>query len=257
MAEHRITMTGESIQAILEGRKTQTRRLVTRASVKILGKRPTPKQWDRIDLLKARTCPGHEAALALMGNHIKPYTEIVPAIMLGDTLAITETHAIVPATAYRMSREEDGSTVPHRTSPDGNDWAVYKHGWTRCEPRPWRSSRFMPSWANRLRLQVTRAHFEPLQTICEADVFAEGLQIPADREGHLLLAFGDKPFAAEYFPPMKCVPGGRWTLEHYARAYFAAGWDRMHAKRGHPWSANDWVTVITFELDANLSQETS
>jgi hypothetical protein len=243
-------MTGGSIPAILEGRKTQTRRLLTRTACTVNGHRWSKDDWAQLKLNKAhrRGSVGSVAdtprvlLVPTAGCHHKVRAVLEPA----DELWVRETHAVVPATAYRLSTEEDGSAVPHRISPDGTDWAVYKAGWTRVAPRPWKSPRFMPKWAHRIRLEVTEVRFERLQTITAADVVAEGVQYPVNAERQPLVEITGRYPPYGYFPDVHTVPGGSWTEEHYLRAYFASGWDARNAKRSS-WEQNDWVIVTTFK----------
>jgi len=133
----------------------------------------------------------------------------------GDRLYVRETHAIVPATAYRASREEDGSQVPHRVSPDGLEWAVYREGWTRCKPGRWRPSIHMPRWASRISLYVVDARLEHLQELTHADALREGVQ--PDRPGWSAV------------PP------------------FARLWDKINGHRdGASWAENPLVWRVEF-----------
>jgi hypothetical protein len=199
-----IIMTGESIPAIFEGRKGQTRRL--RGLRKI---NEEPDAWTvEVDDGGAYFTHHHGPTIAIRC----PYGQS------GDRLWVRETHAIVPASAYRCSREPDGSPVAHRVDPSGTWWALYREGWTRVSPSRWRPSIFMPKWVCRLRLPVTSVRVERLQDITEADIIAEG-------------------FATTLREHDACVG----LCEG-----FAAGWDSINAKRA-PWSSNPWVWVISFE----------
>lgn len=145
--ERPILFNGDMVRAILDGRKTQTRRLlsVPHAAFHDAGNGNT------------RYCP--------YGAH-------------GGRLWVRETHAVVPASAYRCSREDDGSPVPHRVSPDGHEWAVYREGWSRSAPSRWKPSIHMPRWASRITLEVTSVRVERLQSITAEDAFAEGVEVP-------------------------------------------------------------------------------
>ena len=161
MKERPILFSGPMVRAILAGTKTQTRRVVkpqtailTDATARSIGIQPPARE--------------------------NPPVIPCPYGAPGDLLWVRETHAIVPASAYRCSREEDGSPVPHRVSPDGEEWAVYRAGWSRSDPHRWRPSIHMPRWASRLTLRVTDVRVERLQAISEADARAEGVASVAE-----------------------------------------------------------------------------
>ena len=94
--------------------------------------------------------------------------------------------------------------------------------------RPWRPSIFMPKFAARIWLEVVSVRAERLQEISEQDIIAEGIQPDMVDSGAL-------------------DPNGGWGIDvadyHHP---FMALWDSLNAKRGHPWSANDWVWVVEF-----------
>jgi hypothetical protein len=176
--EHPILFSGPMIRAILAGTKTQTRRIVR------VPERLSPVPADAW----LPWCPYGTA---------------------GDHLWCRETCALVPASAYRCSREEDGSPVPHRVSPDGTEWAIYREGWSRSAPYRWRPSIHMPRWASRITLEVRSVRVERLQDISEADARAEGVE---------------------------------------SRDAFRALWQSLHGGLdGDPWVLGDpWVWVVEF-----------
>lgn len=92
----------------------------------------------------------------------------------------------------------------------------------------WRPSIYMPRWASRITLEVTRVRLERLQAIDGYDCMSEGVRIsrcdcercrmsaamcPADESGHIM--------------------------------EFATLWDAINGKRA-PWSSNPWVWAISF-----------
>lgn len=76
---------------------------------------------------------------------------------------------------------------------------------------------YMPRSASRLSLRVVSVRVERLQDISEADALAEGVGSPITRDCK--------------------VPK------------FAAAWDSINAKRGHPWASNPWVWRVEFERE--------
>lgn len=145
-----IIFDAESVNAILSGRKWQTRRVATGTALELLESGFTPE------------------CVALPDNKCSRYG------YPGDLLYVKEEWAIVPQTAYRRS---DG--VHQTNHPDnGHDAAVYRAGWVRSPPSLWRRARFMPRVYSRLTLRLTDVRVERLQEITVDDVIAEGLTVP-------------------------------------------------------------------------------
>lgn len=84
----------------------------------------------------------------------------------------------------------------------------------------WRPSIFMPREAARIWLRVTDVRCERVQDILCGDMKREGC-IPAT------------------------VTGGQY--QQWQRDYFIPLWDSINAKRGYPWASNPFVWVISFE----------
>lgn len=133
--EKPILFSGEMVRAILEGRKTQTRRVV----------KPQPGANNRI-----RITGGN-----VMNIRDQKISENCPYGQPGDRLWVRETWRphTPDATAYRA----DGDGVM-----DGFRWR-------------WRPSIHMPRWASRILLEVVAVRVERLQDISEHDAIEEGL----------------------------------------------------------------------------------
>lgn len=135
MKERPILFNGEMVRAILEGRKTQTRRVVK--DCYLMGGPPE-------DYLLSR-CPFGQP---------------------GDRLWVRETffsfrHARVFSTASHIVYRADYS------GQQAEDDATECHGW--------KPSIHMPRWASRISLEITDVRVERLDDISNADCFAEGL----------------------------------------------------------------------------------
>lgn len=137
MKERGIIMTGESVRAILAGRKTQTRRLVQNQAVIVSG----------------GTVLGSRFGDA--GDHLWVREALIDDADMGWVYE-----------ADKMHIEADVS------SPNYAAGVVWMHHQEkeRC------SSRHMPKWATRLWLEVTGVRVERLQDITEADAIAEGVE---------------------------------------------------------------------------------
>ena len=102
-------------------------------------------------------------------------------------------------------------------------------------PCHWRPSIFMPKSAARIWLKVTGVRVERVQDITEEDAVMEGC---AGMECDCLHT------NLEYFGCENCLNTG-WRIS--PKTEFMDLWDHLNAKRGYPWSRNPWVFVYTFE----------
>ena len=155
MKERPIIMGAESVQAILDGRKTQTRRVV--------GK----KALERFEF-----APSGE----LIGsfNELHPEWEIYPTIddapyCVGDRLWVRETYCTVmggPPFGLCFYRADSESIVIET-----------QYGTQYMSP-DWKSPMFMPKAMSRITLEITDIHVERLQDITAQEAIAEGMPIP-------------------------------------------------------------------------------
>lgn len=142
--ERPILFSGPMVRAILDGRKTQTRRVV----------KPQPGihcvPWQRPDgqfiWIIAET--GHGVS--------EPFT--CPFGQIGDRLWVRETWNAdwCDRTIYKA------------------DGGYAKHAGYSVEPR-WRPSIHMPRWASRIMLEITDVRVQRLQEISEEDAISEGI----------------------------------------------------------------------------------
>lgn len=147
MKERPILFSGPMVQAILEGRKTQTRRvakLTDTGRVKAVGSR---KNWHLDDQNAVQACPFGQP---------------------GDRLWVREKHA----------RTEEPYIQPHYLADGPVPTISERHdaGLLRVFP-----SIHMPRWASRINLEITGIRVERLQEISEADAMAEGAPLELGR----------------------------------------------------------------------------
>jgi hypothetical protein len=185
MTEHPIIFSAEMVWKLLAGRKTQTRR-----PVKGMPEMPTPDCHPKNQ--QKHPAPYFDAYCGATRTQANPRgmtaewcwwqvddRQCLPTVKCpygapGDRLWVREAHALVPATAYRCSVDDRGAPIPHRVSPCGNWWAVYRADWERSAPGSWRPSIHMPRWASRITLEVVSVRCDWLQGITEDDAIAEG-----------------------------------------------------------------------------------
>ena len=151
-----IIFSAPMVRALLEGRKTQTRRLL----------KPAPPAG----VIVAR-CP--------FGNTIGAY------------LWVRETFGYVsPDEKIRHISEckvEYRADLPHDCDDMPGNWPRDEAMGDGDAPR-WRPSIYMPRWASRLTLRITDIRVEKLKDIKEEDAIAEGLASDGDEAAKISFA---------------------------------------------------------------------
>lgn len=157
MKQRPIIFNAEMVRAILDGRKTQTRRVVAnvRPDNCVVLRKPT----------KAKAGI-HTHVLDAVKHDLCPFGKV------GDRLWVRECHAFVPEPAYRRS-----TGIVQTVNPDDAYQAsIYRENFDRCSGGiKWRPSIHMPRWACRILLEIIEVRVELLNNISEADAMAEGM----------------------------------------------------------------------------------
>lgn len=211
MKERPILFSGPMVRAILEGRKTQTRRVLKYEDFHgcLTG--------DCIHFKQA-TC---DSCLAEYARTECPYG--VP----GDRLWVKETWTgCYPCfeIGCHLQYAADGSEN-WMHPPEG-----YRFPKAAAKVGNWVTPLFMPRWASRITLEITDIRVQRLQKISEEDAIAEGVEwhhgMKAWRSYNLI---SQTPF-----------------LNKTAVGSFRTLWDSINAARGHGWNENPWTWAITF-----------
>jgi hypothetical protein len=226
-------MGADSVRAILDGRKTQTRRVAnSRIFIEIDNGNEPPIFQDS---------PNFGEALMKYGRY--PYGYI------GDRLWVRETWGTgcrpdpyrgwVDGIEYKADEEYlDGiESLPLRVIDDQDLVKYDRDGWN--------SPMYMPRWASRITLEVTDIRIERVQDISEDDAIAEGILSKYEHNGNTMLMC-EKIYKA--FPNRE---GGF----RKARDAYRTLWDSLNAKRGYPWESNPWVWVISFKQIHNQKKD--
>ncbi|HDX8789479.1 TPA: morphogenetic protein [Klebsiella michiganensis] len=153
MIERGMIFNGEMVRAILDGRKTQTRR---------------PVKFPVHDKNFGCELAGNELAGELSaGNYLnsafgKP----------GDRIWVRETFCPVDDTQYGGEKWVDYRATPkfEASHPAGWDCAP-----NDAEALKWRPSIHMPRWASRILLEITGVRVERLNAISEENAASEGV----------------------------------------------------------------------------------
>lgn len=256
MKERPILFSGPMVRAILEGRKTQTRRIFKdKVSADCVGFRADDNgEWrQRFDL-------GGKV-------HSKAWTHKCPYGVVGDRLWVKETWIDTGSIAHYGGGEEakyeqcvtyvaDGAerTImvteeqskerlskavarqrkhcpPKPTDTEASDYFerldAY-HKWITKQYKMHRPSIFMPRWASRITLEVVSVKVERLQEISEGDAQAEGVEADDEPCDHTRRSCEEVGCLGQTFKSTFC------TLWAYIN-----GTDS--------WRSNPWVWVIEFK----------
>lgn len=214
MKEHPILFSAPTVPAILEGRKTQTRRVVKHPEFHgcMTGDCPHVEQ---------EFC---DVALFEFAQKDCPYGQP------GDRLWVREQYWAggkwapngLTATGRKKWRFVPvGGSLRFQENPpkqpakrDGECGWVYRH------------ARYMPKAHSRITLEITDVRVQRVQEISAADAEAEGV----------LPWIGDKNKGH-----------GKPLSDKWARECFARLWDSINAKRGFGWDVNPWTWALTFK----------
>lgn len=215
--ERPILMNAEMVRAVLEDRKTNTRRIV----------KPQPPSYiDELHGYELRkrapyTLEDFETG-CVVGYGFEDDNDVLyklPYGRVGDRLWVRETFCEMverhrpPQFVYRAD-----------TSADGEECRL---DFVRCGyPYQWKPSIHMPREASRVTLEIVKARVERLQDISEEDAIAEGcpgFYSPARVAGGEIVG-----------------PDGQDPIEQFREL-----WERINGAGS--WARNDWVWAISFK----------
>lgn len=230
MKERGMIFNGEMTRAILDGRKTQTRRPV---------KFPVHDKNLGCELAGNELAGELSAANYLNSAFGKP----------GDRIWVRETWAILgnedgccidweeklckadersAARIYRASCEQKPGNYGLWSIPDDADWKP--HTKDHQYEGAWRPSIHMPRWASRILLEITDVRVERLNAISEEDAEAEGIDMEALYDSQ---------------DCYDCIADHNMTGRPTVTGAFKYLWESIYGEEG--WKANPWVWVIEFK----------
>ena len=208
MKERPILFSGPMVRAILDGSKTQTRRIV----------KPQPST---MPITNGSADGTYEAWPN--GDSCLDWGDVVsdplyyaqagycPHGQPGDRLWVRETwaHDAPDLDTCRRGVESDGLFCGPYYRATARDFDQ--------QSLTWRPSIFMPRWASRITLEITDVRVQRVQEIAPEDAMHEGVTAPLLTDKYTTMVGG-----------------------------FAHLWDSINAKRGYSWANNPWVWALTF-----------
>lgn len=224
MKERGMIFNAEMVRAILDGRKTQTRRIVK-------------LQPDEDGLAKVTNGPWVDTSER---NYRCPFGDVGDRIWVRETfqgpLFDYEQMEAYLEDSSRFEKPEfcqyaaDGGHRPEYQDADDN----LRHGW--------RPSIHMPRWASRILLEITDVRVERLNAISEEDAIAEGMQgvicpcCKGDSE------YSTSRYDAETLAVVDEIPCRACESN---RSKFFTLWDSIYGYGQH--CIGEWVWVIEFK----------
>jgi hypothetical protein len=217
MKERPILFSAAMVRALLDGSKTQTRRVLKQASGPSLSVDSeggiAELSWLYGD------GPGHDV-------HERIQRVMCPYGVPGDRLWVKESFWGCDAPGYG-----DQPCVVYDDEWHGKEYRP-------TEIRPWARkfgripSIHMPRDCSRIMLEITGVRVERLQGISEADAIAEGIQQHGEKLGWV----------------NECqLPDGKRHFDSSAYGMYRQLWDSLNAERGFGWDVNPWVWVVEFK----------
>lgn len=228
MKERPILFSAPMVRAILEGRKTQTRRVVR----KQFGPDAEPAEV-------AATSPegwqitGHSGlwwddAGACIDDAIRcPYGQPGDRLWVREAFRTEEGYDRIKPSRLPVAGQGETLAVPfwYDAGLSGGPYSKYPEG---LRPGKYRPGMFMPRAASRILLEVTGIRVERIADISEADAAAEGLYND-----------GDVPFNGPWFIDQHDTQGYSMATDCYC-----ALWEQINGAGS--WFENPWVWVIEF-----------
>lgn len=196
MKERGMIFNGEMVRAILDGRKTQTRR---------------PVRFPVLDKNLGCELAGNELAGELSaGNYLNSAFG-----RPGDRIWVRETFCPVDDTQYGGEKWVDYRATPkfEASHPAGWDCAP-----NDAEALKWRPSIHMPRWASRILLEITNVRVERLNAISQEDAQAEGMELTGWRP-----TYSDPDSGGEVMTPYDNF-AELWSSIYGDESWKANGW---------------------------------
>jgi hypothetical protein len=249
IVERPILFSAEMVRAILDGRKTQTRRVM----------KPQPSTVDDA---------GRWYRMKSGGESLMTSAYPCPYGAPGDTLWVRETFCAhwgtPPHDAPQSYRIVTGDELPRIEQENGDLYQPASSDimtiWYEAEGNKpfhlsWDAPDDMPRWASRITLRITNIRVERLQDISEDDARAEGATMRPACNGFQHRYPGWSMDWSKVGQLSHYATGAKRGVKapltegdvslHSPKWAFASLWNEINGSGA--WEANPWVWVISFE----------
>ena len=208
MTDRPLLMSGPMIRAVLDGTKTQTRR--------VLKPQPEYSEAEMYSRSQGELLVGDLATNEVVFSRRNAPAQVVKVRpQLDDRIYVREAWRTWESVDHLPPRDlTQVETVQFEA--DGKT----ENGMTMSRPGKFRQGMHMPRWASRLTLVVTDVRVQRVRDISRQDCVAEGCKGFVSNDGE----DGETP-----------------------EEEFQGLWNTLNADRGYGWAVNPWVVAITFE----------
>ena len=247
MKERPILFKGDMVRAILDGRKTQTRRVIDCALntwhiKKLLGDWGLSEEGECIDGVfdydyqtEVDDCSSDSVKC--------PYGKPGDRLWVRENLT-WESYASkgFSDVSYEADNTNVEAEIPEKWCPPINHTQThFEEGTNISWSTGFVPSIFMPRWASRILLEITDIRVERVRDISEKDCFAEGIK------------------TSIFCPACEGKEDGCCCCDHTGRVRIGSGsfvsaehefhtlWDSINKKRGYGWDVNPWCWVVEFK----------
>ena len=225
MKERGMIFNAEMVRAILDGRKTQTRRIV-KSDCMDIGEKDDGTLW-----------PWREHDNGGDYWYPCPFGEVGDRIWVRETCRAIELESGLDVVSY----DAGGQDIPIKAHPlDAGLWVdLYRYRGGEGKTVP---SIHMPRWASRITLEITGVRVERLNDISHED---------ARREGIHTEVWDQTVVARNYATEDEFFQFWDESIPHYVnmdelhRSSFQSLWKSIYGEES--WQANPWVWVISFK----------
>lgn len=227
MVDRPILFSSAMVCALLDGRKTQTRRIIKFPGVeKVIDFELVGTELPSgVPVFEMKGADGRHMMRPAGKDVMSPHYS--PRFAKGDRLFVRETYSF----DHRWTGLKPSEVQWHEPVWYWADGNPSDGDWTKPIP-----AIHQPRWASRLTLTVTDVRVQRLQEISEADAEAEGC--PECSQCHGVGWINSGPDGGWQCTAKGC---GDPYVEQYARL-----WD--HINGAGSWDANPWVCAISFEV---------
>lgn len=221
MRERPILFNGDMVRAILDGRKTQTRRLL---------ELPEGEYWSDVPEMAKQYLPkAFKSPYGCAGDRLW-VREKLEVRAENISFSMPETGQTIDGVYYGMNSAQEYwwvySSDKEPIDDWYSDWSYYKNKKDVCP------SIHMPRWASRITLEITNVRVERVQEISLDDARAEGIT-------EYLTEFTDKQCTESEADMWR----NKTSIENFADL-----WNSIYKKKGNGWDVNPWVWVYEFKL---------
>lgn len=224
MKERPILFSSEMVRALLDGRKSQTRRVIKPQPPGRIFRKPSC--WNSASFEDEWVCPYGQPGDRLWVRECwrvgawDTDTDSIAVDYRADNSCRKEWLEVPEHSEDMFQRLWEQSTIDAEragTKYDAEGEYHWKPGESPCR---WRPSIHLPRWASRITLEITNVHVQRLQKISESDAKTEGVC---------------------------CAPGYPHGSQDQQVGAFRKLWDSINKPRGFGWDTNPWVWVVEFK----------